>query len=683
MAEEVKDLAEARRSAPGDTQRISLEGQQERGVTLRAVIFGLFISVAVSLLATSVRYIQKGSHMTISLMPMVTLILFLLSILVCAALARLFGRRFVFSPSEWIAIFCMGLSSAICPTYGISGYLLSVVVSPYYFGTPENRWAEYIHPYLPGWLIPTDQSRAITQFFEGLPLGASIPWNAWALPLLWWFVFVGAFVFACICVSVILHRQWADHERLVYPTLIPVIEMASHAGVGQRVLPEFMKSKAFWVGFGLISCMFGWNMISWFYPHVPTFPTASGWSESFRYLLPKHYPPFFIFPSIFVICFSYFASLEVLFSIWFFDLLYVAEAGVLNRVGIVATSSAYVGAGPYAVTSYKWQTAGAFLVLVLWWLWISRRHLRNILRKALCPGCPGVDDSRELLSYRTAVVGLTVCCLYIAVWLGQVGIEAKMAVLLVPASFLVYLGVAKMMADSGLTYLEPPALCWDYALFALGGASELKASTHAASGLLAFTLNHPWGFVVPTMTQVCRLGDSVSKGGRRLFWGVWGAFIVGMAVSTLYTIWLSYTMGAYSFQPNWSLLNEGKWQYGLSVSAMTDPRSILTVEYWLFLVGAGVMTFLTTMRYRFTWWPFHPVGFAFSGTIFTRLESFTILVAWLLKFLMLKVGGVSFYRQSRPFFTGMLIGYILAVVAGIVVDAIWFPRAGHIVHQWY
>jgi hypothetical protein len=142
-------------------------------------------------------------------------------------------------------------------------------------------------------------------------------------------------------------------------------------------------------------------------------------------------------------------------------------------------------------------------------------------------------------------------------------------------------------------------------------------------------------------------------------------------------------MGAYSFQPNWSLLREGQWQYGLSVSAMTSPRSILTVEYWLFLVGAGVMAFLTYMRYRFPWWPFHPIGFAFSGTIFTRLECFTVLVAWLLKFLMLKVGGVTFYRRSKPFFIGMLIGYILAVVAGIAVDAVWFPRAGHVVHQWY
>ena len=108
-----------------------------------------------------------------------------------------------------------------------------------------------------------------------------------------------------------------------------------------------------------------------------------------------------------------------------------------------------------------------------------------------------------------------------------------------------------------------------------------------------------------------------------------------------------------------------------------------TPNYWFFLAGAGVMAFLNLMRYRFVWWPFHPIGFALSGTALSRLTSFTILVAWLLKLVMLKLVGASFYRKSRPFFFGMLIGYILAVAGGLVMDAIWFPDQGHTVHKWY
>ena len=107
--------------------------------------------------------------------------------------------------------------------------------------------------------------------------------------------------------------------------------MTSRAGSGRRWLPDFMKGKVFWAGFALTSIVFWWNMIAWFYPMVPSFPTATGrfiWD-----LLPKEYPPFFIFLSTPVICFSYFASLDVLFSIWFFDFVYNDRSGRVEPVG--------------------------------------------------------------------------------------------------------------------------------------------------------------------------------------------------------------------------------------------------------------------------------------------------------------------------------------------------------------
>ena len=54
-----------------------------------------------------------------------------------------------------------------------------------------------------------------------------------------------------------------------------------------------------------------------------------------------------------------------------------------------------------------------------------------------------------------------------------------------------------------------------------------------------------------------------------------------------------------------------------------------------------------------------------------------------MKYLLIRIAGAAFYRRSKPFFVGMLIAYILAVAAGIVVDSIWFPNQGHKVHQWY
>ena len=646
----------------------------DRGVTLRSIVFGLCLVIGVGLLANTVRYILHASYMAYSHMPMGNLILSLFSITLFAALARLFGRAFVFSPSEWITIFSMGFIGSVGPTYGVSGYLIGVIVSPYYFATPENRWAEYLHPHLPRWIIPPNEDGAMTLFFDGLPPGAALPWGAWVLPLFWWFLLICAVGLACFCASIILHRQWSEHERLVYPAMEPVLEITMRAGTGRRLLPDFVAGRTFWAGFGVVGFIFGWNIISWFYPAFPKFPTAAPTWVSLGRDFPKH----FVFVSTFVICFSYFASLEVLFSLWFFDLVFIVEAGILNRLGIHAINPGSKGAGRYA-----WQTTGAFVALAVWWLLTARHHLRDALRKAIHPNSSHLDDGRELLSYRTAFVGLAIGSLFALAWFWQAGIEISVVLVLILAMYLVYFTVAKILADSGLIYVNAPTNAWSLTTAVFGGAAALPASTHAVTYPVSILVNHYRGVTFSTGTHVNRLGDFVTAGKRRFFAGTYGAFVVGVVFSTLFTLWLGYRVGGYNFDPNWLITRSGTYGYRAAVSNMVSPEPMLRVDYWFFLAGAGVMAILTTMRYRFPWWPFHPIGLALSGTALARLTSTTMFVAWLTKFLLIKLGGASFYRKSRPFFVGALVAYILATAAGVTIDALCFGRQGHFVHKWY
>lgn len=650
------------------------DSPEDKGVTIRSLVYGLVLSVAVGILGDTVRYILHASFMAYSHMPMGNLILSLLSILVCSLLAFWFGKRFLFSPSEWITIFSMGFIASMGPTYGISGYLVGVTVGPHYFATPENEWARYLHPFLPSWLIPTNEGNVMAWFYEGMPQGASIPWGIWAVPLFWWFSFIAAVAFSLLCASVLIRRQWSDNERLVYPAMEPIIEFTTRAGGGLRKLPDFMRGKAFWSGFILTSFVFGWNMISWFYPQFPRFPTARPRWTFFS----RDYPPAFFFLSTVVICFSYFASLEILFSIWFFDALFIIEGGILNRMGVSAISP-YYGTGRYI-----WQTSGGFTFLAFWGIWIARHHIRDVIKKAIYPDRSPIDDSKEMLSYRAALIGMLLSCVFIGLWLGRAGMELKMILLLIPAMIIVYATVSKLLADSGLIYLNAPLSAWGLATRAIGGSHTLSASSKAALGLSSRVINHYRGFNMGTATHINRLSEYVTHGKGRLFWGVCAAFMVGMITSTLFTLWLGYTTGGYNVQPNWLIIRAGVGQVqGIANSIKAVYAPIAATNYWFFLAGAGVMAILNLMRYRFVWWPFHPIGFALSGTALSRLTSVTIFVAWLIKLTMLKLAGASFYRKSRPFFIGMLTGYILAVALGVIVDAIWFQPQGHVVHKWY
>ena len=144
-----------------------------KGITVRSLIFGLVLVVTISALATVVRYILHSSFMAYSHMPMGNLMLTLLCLIVCSVLARWFGKRFAFSSSEWLVIFSMGFISSLGPTYGVSGYLVGVIVTPYYFSTPENRWAEFLHPYLPEWIIPSNRDGAMTMVLRRLACGCA------------------------------------------------------------------------------------------------------------------------------------------------------------------------------------------------------------------------------------------------------------------------------------------------------------------------------------------------------------------------------------------------------------------------------------------------------------------------------------------------------------------------------
>jgi hypothetical protein len=63
--------------------------------------------------------------------------------------------------------------------------------------------------------------------------------------------------------------------------------------------------------------------------------------------------------------------------------------------------------------------------------------------------------------------------------------------------------------------------------------------------------------------------------------------------------------------------------------------------------------------------PFHPLGFIL-GTAYgdSTIFFFPLLISWLLKWMLLRAGGLRLYRDGMPFFIGLIIGHF--TVAGIL-----------------
>jgi hypothetical protein len=75
-----------------------------------------------------------------------------------------------------------------------------------------------------------------------------------------------------------------------------------------------------------------------------------------------------------------------------------------------------------------------------------------------------------------------------------------------------------------------------------------------------------------------------------------------------------------------------------------------------FIIGVIVTVLITTLRTRLLWFPLHPLGYALSGTWTMMVFWFPCFVAWLLKVLILRYGGMRLYSRARPLFLGMVLG---------------------------
>ncbi len=647
--------------------------ERSRGVTLRTVCLGLVVIVVINLWMPYSEYIVFASRMNLSHFPVALFIFFIVLTCFVNPLIKCFLPSSALSPAEILVIIAMGLAGGVVPGSGVMGFLFGTIASPYYFATPENRWAEYFHDHLDSWLVPPNRDEAMRYFFEGAPPGYDVPWDIWLIPLFWWLAFVAAIVFVSACLAVVLRRQWSDNERLTYPLLSPTLQMV-HESDRPQLRPPFTMGVRFWFGFCLALGIFSWNILNYFWPIIPKIEMA----YPFFYFAPG-FPPIFPRFNIYIMGFAYFANVDVLFSMWFFHLLfYQIPGGILNRFGFTMDprgdpygSLVFSGAG--------WLCFGALCFFVFWGLWISRNHLKDVFLKAFKTDHP-IDDRNEMLSYRTAVFGSILGTLFVVGWLLRSGMEPKALFFYLVGTFVIYVGVARIVAQTGILFVQAPISAQVFAIYSLG-ASSLSASTMTSLALSYTLTNYIRGLFMPALVHITKLSEFIQANKRRLLGVVILSLLTGCATFILYVIPLGYHQGAFNF--NDIPLKAGTNRiYPIVIKKIVNPFDTDWLRMGFLGGGAGLMGILTYLQYRFTWWPIHPIGLTICSTNVARSNQVAIFIVWAFKSLALRFGGVAAYRRYQPFFIGLLTGYGLGVLLSFVVDAIWFPGQGHYVHRW-
>ncbi|MFH1568089.1 MAG: DUF6785 family protein [Gemmatimonadota bacterium] len=633
-------------------------------MSLRAVVIGAVLSLFLGFAGAFVSIASGGLPATNNIStPGALFLLFGLVLLV-----RLGGwvlRRPPLQPHELVLVYAMLLVASIVPSRGLLCYLLTLMGSWKYYASPENNWTELIHPHVRRWMV-IDDERAVKQFYEGVEAGGTVPWDVWIPPLLNWALFFAVLSFVMICMVVILRKQWIEHERLAFPlTQLPLA--LSHGYVIREEVP-FFRNVSTWVGFTLPFVLGSLNALHDYFGLVPAIQLTPD-VEAFRRSLTLHF--WFSFGTI---GFAYCISSSVSFGIWFFKLAGIALDGLARMVGWESAErlDMYVDLGSGSAYQAH-QSMGAMIVLVGFGLYLARDHLRAVCRKAFT-GDPEVDDSQELLSYRTAVLGMLGGFAFLVAWQWLAGLSLWAALVFLVATFVVFLALTRAVCEAGIPVLRP---AMSGSAFLISGFGSGRVGDQ---GLVQLAFNHSWGVdiritMMAIIAHVLRLMHGRERHIRRVGAALAVALVLSFVAGAATILTMAYQHGAINLE-GYYFVSYAQAPFTWMSSWMNSPSGPNWSGWATTGLGMGVMLGLYAAWRGLTWWPLHPLGYALMGMGPMDFYWFSFFVAWLIKVLVLKYGGAQLYRRSLPLFLGLILGQFCCSGMWNIIDQITGLRSG-------
>ena len=625
--------------------------------TWRACLTGLILSFLIIIMAHYSINIVHGSYLAIDHMPAGGIFVFFVLVLLLNPVLGCIRKTLQFSSHELILIYIMLIITSSITTMGLGAAFCPMIAAPFYYATPENNWAEIIQPYLKPWLVPQGE-KTVQYFFEGLPKGEQIPWMAWIKPLSFWFIFIFVLYMVMLCITVILRKQWVEKEKLLYPLAQLPIEMVKGDESGKLIKP-FFRNKLMWLGFAIPFFISSWNGLHSYFHFIPPIKLVD-YVSIFQKTMALHFR--LSFP---IMGFAYFINQEVAFSMWFFSLLYTILQGIFNITGISSPEVTGIFGIREPILSHL--GTGAFFGLVVFGLWMAKSHLKDVFKKAF-KNRSNIDDSEEIISYRTAVFGLILGTIILIIWLTASGMSVLTALTFLICAFIFWIGLTRIIAEAGIATMISPSI----------GASQVVSGLGSANignqGLTSLGLTYIYAadirtFPMSSMTQSLKLSSGTAERKRGIFWAILLAIVLTFAASNWIAIKLAYTYGGINLN-GWYFVNGPQVPYNYVTTHIKHPQPVNTLGWFCRTGGVILMGIFMLMRYRFLWWPLHPLGFAIGGVSWVQALWFSIFLVWLLKTLVLKYGGVRLFRTLRPVFLGFVLGQYSAACLWFIIDLI-------------
>ena len=616
---------------------------EQSDIRMRAFVVGLVLIPLSDYWVLMAEKVRTGPYFTtISIFANVVFILAVLA-LVNTLLRRAIPRASLTS-AEMLVIYTMTAIGSALSGHDMIPNLVGFMGHPW---RADSGYAGSFLQHFPAWLSVTDPAALRGLYGGNSSLYVDGYWLCWLKPCLHWLGFTVVLVFVMACINSLLRKQWIEHERLTFPVIQLPVAMTDPEG-------RIWRNKLFWLAFAIAAGIDLINGLAIYFPSLPSVNlgvvdhnlsaglTSRPWSA-------LGFMPYSFYP--FVIGLGYLLPVDLSFSCWFFYLFWKAQWVLASAMGWDETFGF-----PYP----KHQQFGGYISITILLIWSSRSYLKQVWLRIQGEKSE-VDDSTEPMSYRAAALGATAGVVYLAVFMHRVGLSPLLAVISFLLYFLLATAIARMRAELGppvhdIYYSGPDSI-----IPPIAGLDRLSNSDFV--GLTYFhwfnraQRCHP----MPIMMEGMKMAQTTRASQRKFL----AAMMLAVVVGTLATFWLhlhiGYKLGLGSskcllgtgFGGN-SMRNVEQWWIRPSELAHTDWGATAAM-----LGGIAFSTFLYIMRMRVNSWPFHPIGYAISGSFSMSLVWVPIMIAWAAKLAILRAGGLKTYRAAIPFFLGLILGQMI------------------------
>ncbi len=635
------------------------EGLALRRISPRAVLLGLALTIPNTYWITVIEvrwYTLDGTSLPLFITPI--FFLFWLALL-NLGFRRAFPRaeRWCLSQAELLTVYMFLVIGTLLAGHDMFQNLFGAIGHADHFATTENKWGDLFFAFLPRFWLVRD-----TTALRGYYLGSVDPydphnWGPFIAPLCWWALFIGTLIGICLCLNILIRTQWSGHERLAFPIVQLPLAMTDEP-IGQGAGARLFASRMMWGGFCFAVVVDLINGLHTLYPSMPYLPMVKLYDIG-QYVQTRPWNAIggtniSMYP--FAIGLAYFVPLDLSFSCWFFF--------VMRKLfQVFGSVTGMDGPGSQGFPYFEQQASGAWIAWGLTIVWALRGQFRRAWTLAFRTNLASLNGEQTGLArqYRGAFIGIAVGATILSVYSSKIGLAPWVAVLFFGLYFLLALTITRVRAELGTPheiYFVNPRLI----LVTLFGSAAIGAQSLTAMSVMYWFNRGYRCHPMPNQLEAMKMGETARIRQSSILWMLVIAFVWGTLAAYWANLHVTFTEGATAkaagFKQWVGSESYGKLQDWLNTPARVNPTQLLYVG-----IGFLMVMFLRVMRSSFLWWPFHPAGYALATSFAMDYFWFCFFIAWALKSIIVRFGGMKGYNAGIPFFLGLILGdYVMGSI---------------------